>query len=428
MPRKSAIPKKSISKKSSKVVTYRRIRGNGAYKVANAIPEVSAEDRKKNRFGTNFGGRLGAWLGNKAHQLFRHITGMGAYKIKGNTMIHGEQPAMFEKRENGHRIQHREFVQDVVSTTSAYTCSTLDVSISNQAVFPWLANLSNAYEQYRVLGAVWEYVPLSGSVSSNQSLGYVSLATEMDSNKPQPISKLQLENFDWSVQSVPCENMLHPIECDPAQTSIPVLYVAPNGNPLPTENKNFVSFCNTYLSVGGQSASGQVLGSLYLAYDIELLKPRLQVSVPSQCELHYRGVGPSNAIPFGASAPTLRTASAIQSFWLRDSQVTITSNKISLTGLPVGTQVLFTYYATGALITTGQFTVAPVGAVTENDFYGGSYLMQAPQTGVASVGNMMFGCAFSTTAADSNFTFAATGAVPGTAYDLIISVMNAPDA
>jgi hypothetical protein len=377
--------------------------------------------------GASIGGKIGSWLGDKAGSLIKHLTGMGAYKISKNTILDPSHIASFSDRPNAHRIQHREFLFDVISSTAAFNVQTIDISPTLQSTFPWLASLANVYEQYRMLGAIVEYVPLSGDGTA-QAQGYVSLATEYDSNKPAPANKLYLENFDCAVQSTPGQALLHPLECDPDLTSVPVLYTSPNGVPLASENKNFVSFANTFLAYGGHQANGAVLGSLYLVYDIQLIKPRMSMVVPPQAQMHWRGVSPSNSIPFGPTPPVLRTPLYAQSQYFNSSMVTIASNLVTIVGLPIGTQLLMQWYATGALITTGQFTIAAVGANTEADFYGGSYLMQAPQTGVASTGNQMVSAAFVTTALTSTYTWASTGATPGTGFDFQISIMNQPDA
>lgn len=360
--------------------------------------------------------------------LKRWVTGKGDYTVGGNSLMNPSQAvchseAMFKPMKHGVRIAHREFVGDILSQTSAFNVTSYQVSPTNADVFPWLASLANNFEQYRILGAIWEYVPESGSISTSQALGYVGLVTEYDSNKPNFVNKSQALNTEFANVSVPCNGFLHPLECDPNETSVPVLYTSPNGNPLANENLNFVNFCNTQLIVGGSAVAGQVLGALYLNYDIELLKPRPNVVVDSPASLHYYIGAPSGTTPFTGSSNLLRNSNWSEQ--LRPSQITLTSTQCKIEGLPIGTILKLSYQANGAAVTTVLMTNSYVGGVGVNGLVANT--VSQIQTPAAASQQVYFFQALAQTTSSTflwNFGFSG-GVIPtGGSADLWIEVVN----
>lgn len=285
------------------------------------------------------------------------------------------------------RIRHREYIQDVLSVSgSVPSVTSFLLTPTNPVTFPWLADIADNWEQWRLHGAVYEYVPLSGQLASTVALGYVTLCTEYDVNKPLVVSRAQAENMEYTTTTVPYNGMLHPIECKRAETTLQVLYIATN-NVLPANGEpNFYQFANTMMLVGGQSANGTVLGSIFLNYEVELIKPRLQVSLAPSNSVNFQSTASvSSAAVFGTSAMTIKEITGEFSYGQTFSAI---NNTISWTGMPYGSTLNIQYVGTGASVTVGDMTAG----ITYTGCNAGAYLYdngnytirQAPASGVAS--------------------------------------------
>lgn len=362
------------------------------------------------------------------------VRGKGDYEISGNSLINPSQvtmhsEAMFKPMKHGVRIAHREYVGDVLSSTSAFSVTNYTVSPTDGTCFPWLAMIANNFEQYRVLGAIWEYVPQSGSVSTSQALGYVAFATEYDSNKPVFVNKAQMLNTEFANEAVPCKGLLHPLECDPAETSVPVLYTSPNGIPLASENKNFVNFCNTAIAVGGCPTSGQVLGALYLNYDIELLKPRPSVVVDQGAQLHWRLVAPAANQPWGALGTQVLLSTNISPQFKPEMVYFGNNTQMTIEGLPIGTILKFDYYDYGTAVAITAMSNTVSGAVGVNAFNNQTVNNVQTPAGLTS-GIFTQSIVLQTTASKLVYDFGlTTGNIPfagPSKGDLYISIINPP--
>ena len=142
-----------------------------------------------------------------------------------------------------------------------------------KVTFPWASSIARSFQQYRIKGMVYHYVPTSGSIATaSPSLGSVMLQTVYRATDAAPSSKVELLNEYWSSEVVPSDTLAHPIECNPMENPYNVQYVRSHDPPA-GESRLLYDLGTTYLAVSGQQASNQVLGDLWVTYEIELLKP-----------------------------------------------------------------------------------------------------------------------------------------------------------
>jgi len=226
--------------------------------------------------GKRIGRKIGGFLGDAAETVLGKIFGLGDYTVKYNSLTGAGGPPQFTNNPNARStvITHREYVGDITGSTNFALTSYL-ITPSNQQLFPWASQVASSYEEYRIHGMVFEFKSTSGmSVSStNTALGTVIMATQYNPLDVAFNSKIEMENYEFATTNAPFENCLHPLECKPNLTVAPQLYVQQAQNTTMADSRltNFGTF--NIATVGMQAAN--VVGELWVSYQIELLKPRI---------------------------------------------------------------------------------------------------------------------------------------------------------
>jgi len=242
------------------------------------------------------GGAVGSMIGmpssgaNVGHGLGAAVSkwlGSGDYSVGTNSVVGSSLkassgiPAMHN---NGQTVvvRHKEFVTEVRGSQAFKVVASFDLNPGRNETFPWLAGVASRFQEYRIKGLVWHYVPSSGSAVSgtNAALGTVMLQTSYRSNDTPPSNKNEVLNEYWSSESVPSEAFCHPIECDPKENPFNVQYVRTDSVPV-GDSKLLYDLGQTHLCVAGQQIDDAVLGDLWCTYEIELKKPIIESNVTS---------------------------------------------------------------------------------------------------------------------------------------------------
>lgn len=266
------------------------------------------------------GSQVGRNIGSLAGGIFKRITGVGDYEVKKNTVLTDSSPPMFGPNGRGVVVRHREYLGDV-SPTVNFTVKTYPINAGLSTTFPWLAQTAAAFEQYRVLGMVFEYKSLSSdavlSSSASSSLGAVIMSTQYNVYDPIPTSKVIMENYLYANSSKPSMNILHPIECDNTETPTKLLYVrqADIGG-----DYRLYDLGNFSIATSGMQNTAGVIGELWVTYEIEFYKPK-QLGIPASVITpsdHYQfypvsvsgGIfgGPGNPSPTKTNGSSLGTS------------------------------------------------------------------------------------------------------------------------
>lgn len=278
-----------------RVSAYRSIYGRGDYSYSKrkrrtttrrrASAKVSTPSLVKSivkglapAIGAALGGAPGAAIGSAASSLFGSLFGSGDYSVKYNTLANSGQdvvPAFANGKHRSTIIRHREYIGDVISsgTTGAFKIETYDLNPGLINTFPWLAGVANNFEEWKPHGMVWCFKTASGSVTTSQSLGTVIMATQYNVNDPTFTNKQQMENYQFGCSTVPASDLLHPIECDPKQTTFGTIYDIRDG---PADgDQRLYDIGKFSIATQGIPGTNVNLGELWVTYEIELLKPQL---------------------------------------------------------------------------------------------------------------------------------------------------------
>jgi hypothetical protein len=278
-------------------------RGAGASAKAKTRQKENKESKELTRLGAALrtlggvgGATVGGWFGNPAAgaatgtglgaALSRWL-GSGDYTVTKNSLVSslkasGTIPMMHESGQSI-IVRHREFLGEILSSTSFAVQGSFKINPGLSSTFPWLSRVATSYQQYAVRGMVFHYVPTSGSAvaSTNNALGSVMLQTSYRVTDSPPASKVELLNEYWSTEVVPSETTCHPIECDPKENPFSIHYVRSSRALPPDENALMYDLGVTHVCTSGQQTSGVVLGDLWVSYEIELKKPIVASDVTS---------------------------------------------------------------------------------------------------------------------------------------------------
>lgn len=301
-----AMRKKSTRKRVS-VALPRRISGSGAYKTKPTKTKSSSNPFLKSALrggGALAGGALasymgmpsaiGAGLGGLAGSILSKISGSGAYdirpeilaRINRNTILKpqlGDQIPAFGHLGDGTRIQHREYVGDILSSVD-FSNNVFPVQIASSKTFPWASQLAPLYSQYKIMGMVFEFRSMYSdsvvSTSANASLGSLIGCCEYNANALPFSNSVQMQNALFAESVKPSNSVMFPIECDPYQTpSLPLYTALSNGyqNDLLANDQRLNSLGNFQIATVGNQTNGQNLGQLWVSYDIMLYKQQLDI-------------------------------------------------------------------------------------------------------------------------------------------------------
>lgn len=228
----------------------------------------------------SIGARIGATLGNFAQKALMSLIGQGDYTVQANSVIqpsHADKVPLMNGDNGVIRVRHREYLKDVFSS-NAFTNTVIVIQPRNYACFPWLSTYAQSFEQYRLLGCVFEYKSLSGAISSSQALGSVTMATQYNVANKSFGSKSQALNHYFGCSTVPSDDLMHAIECKDMYDPYKLYWIRPENPAANFTDQRLEDYGNFNLIVSGCPTDNQVIGELWVTYDMLLLKPRLRTS------------------------------------------------------------------------------------------------------------------------------------------------------
>jgi len=209
------------------------------------------------------GQKVGNWLGS--------ITGMGAYKVRSNSLMNSGAPTFGS---GSMRIKHREYLTDV-SGSATFTNSSFPINPGLYNTFPFLSSLAQNFQEYKFHGLVFYFNSTSANAlnSTNTALGTLIMSTNYNSVEPNFTSKVQMEAFEFSNSGTPSMSQIHCIECDPRQNALGELYVRTGSLELNSDQRLYDLGVFQLATVGMQATAN--VGELWVSYDVTLYKPKL---------------------------------------------------------------------------------------------------------------------------------------------------------
>lgn len=253
---------------------------------------------KGKALGQTLGNKVGGWLGGAAENLLHSIIGVGDYTeieptvpttnntIMGVGTAAAQIPEMHRSKEVT-RINHREYICDINMHTSVATggLKTFLLYPGNPKVFPWMAQIAPNFQQWKLLGAVFEYRSLTSNATAQTTpgMGSLTFVLRYDVTSLPVANKMDASNTMYAISGKPSESMMLPVECDPTETPNQPLYVTTSQSPNVPQLYYFAAL--DVLSQGAPAAYDSA-GELWITYDILLLKPIARITGSSMQMVH----------------------------------------------------------------------------------------------------------------------------------------------
>lgn len=314
--------------------------------------------------GGYLGGPLGATAGGTAASLFNRITGLGMYKVRGNSLLDTSTGVPIVGRKNlegAVEMQHNEVINTAVMGTTAFTITEYNLNPGLETLLPYMSRMAANFEYFRFKGLIF-YFRSSSAVavsSTNTALGNVYMATEYNNLLPAPTSAVYMENMRYCVSGPPSHDLMHPVECSPDQLAR-VNFAIRTGSLPVGGNINDYDLGKFYIATEGMQASS-VIGQLWVCADVEFRNPILTPLA------YYVQIGAS--VPTNANLLTGSTYTTLGN----DANSTSVSGKTITFRRPGIYLVTLSIYATISVTnaaTTGTATIASVSG--DLDQYAGN--------------------------------------------------------
>jgi hypothetical protein len=203
------------------------------------------------------------------------------------------------------RVRHREYLLDVLSQDgSTFGCMSIPIQPGDPNAFPWLATIANSFESYEVHDLAYGFETEQGSGYP----GSVMLAIDYDSLDPLPASKQQMMGYRGAVRTAPWKNCTYrALRSELVKRKDK--YIQPSGYTLPGSlavsaagDPRLSVLGNLIIATAGNTTTGDILGELYVEYDILLKTPSLDSAF--QYLSMAGGPGLTTTAPWG-SAPVV---------------------------------------------------------------------------------------------------------------------------
>lgn len=243
----------------------RSLGGIGGSAVGNLVGQAEVG----RNVGTGLGASLSRWLGSGDYTVRRNSV---VASLKASDSI----PSMHSSGQNI-VVRHKEFLGEIQGS-GTFNVRRAIVLNPGYGDFPWLAGIACKFQEYRIKGLVFHYVPNSGdAVSSTPAVGNVMMQTSYRATDVAPSSKVEMLNEYWSNDCIPSEAFAHPVECNPRENPFNTMYV--RSGPVPSgDSKLNYDLGTTYVAVSG-NPSVYTLGDLWATYEVELSKPVVNTNV-----------------------------------------------------------------------------------------------------------------------------------------------------
>lgn len=243
----------------------------------------------------------------------------------------GTAAARYMTNKNGGvTVLHREYLQDIQPSTS-FQVNAFSINPGLPATFPWLSQIAEAYEEYRIRGLVFEFKSLSSEFNisaTGQGMGSVIMATNYNVNNPNFQSKREMENYEFCTSGRPTQTFLHAVECSKYVTPVNNLWVrtaVPNDinyDPRLYDLGTFQIATSNNQTEGGATS----IGELWVTYEVDLMKPKFRISsaLVDHYTIHYDG---NNRALTNFGAP-MTTATPLTSLPLINNKTPATTGSV----------------------------------------------------------------------------------------------------
>jgi hypothetical protein len=297
-------PKKQIKNKKKKRVAKANSNSD-IQKITKMMSQMQAPKSQVSDLGRMLihgGNMLGGLVGLPT------IFGSGDYECNQNSLwTAGQQVPFMHSQSESVTLRHREYIQDISIFGPNFASEAFAINPGLGSTFPFLSAIAQNFQEYTFKGLVFEFKTTSATAlasGTNTALGSVMLAVQYRSDAAPFTSKQTMLNEMWSVDCAPSASCLLPVECAPLENPMSIQYV--RAGPATGDIKMYDLGLLTVATAGGQTGQNNVVGELWVSYEVELRKPQVIVSALDVSEnfIQYTTSSYTNAVPILNSVPT----------------------------------------------------------------------------------------------------------------------------
>lgn len=453
-----------LEKKAVKAAIAQKVTGKGAY--SKNFVRHKGTTRGNGDFFDDLAGAGAKLLAGAARGVVKkagQFIGMGDYRPRRNfvrgkgdffvprgmpnagTLAPASVPLM-AKSGRSNLFTYREYLGDVYSSVNfASTVFNINPGLGDPGsttagsigLFPWLSPIAANYEQYRLEGAILEFISTSSdavvSGATTSSLGQVCMATQYNTNQQGFTSLTEALNSQFATTEKPSVNFCHVIECAPREKPQNVQYV--RTAPL-TSNEDVLQYDmgQVNLITQGMPVDGEVIGQLWITYRCSLFKPILGEPGGSPDPViesaHYSYDNNHTDV---ASATLWGTHSGNMSLVSNAGDLKIgfsyaSGSELTFTGMKQNSNYLLTFVIRGGVAATmpNVVSVGSVGAgLTAFNYPDSTVVIRTPPISTDMAYVQMFQYAFlciNPSPSICNIVFGTSASLPGTIVDVQVSM------
>lgn len=361
----------------TKGYTYKRRRDGTRYRVY----------RRKTRYSNRFAGIKP----KRASMRRSYITGFGAYYKKAGR-AYGRPPSVVNHPDGRVIIRHAEYLEDVPSAT-AFAIATYPLNPGMQQTFPWLSRIAQNFEEWLPRGIFFEFKTTSSDMIvtgvNTPALGQISMATQYNSLDSNFTNNVQLLNYENASTCKPSQSLRHYIECKRSQTVMDEMYIRTGAIP-PNADLRLYDLGKTSVSSSNMQTNGQMMGQLWISYEIELRKPKIPqevvVGISERWQIPSTTTGITYVTPFGNATQT-GLSPVPGGAWPSALLIGQASGgRVNLIGAMPGTY-LIVHRGSGTNTTMGTFTVNPISGCSGALMWQGDTVAAVQGSGI--IGNSL---------------------------------------
>lgn len=195
----------------------------------------------------------------------------------------GQQPPVVGNLSEGTIIRHTEFIGEVVEPASndgKFTNTTYALQPGNSSVFPWGSTQALGWTHWKPRKMMLYFESNSSAVNnaagSGIGLGTVALSSQYNVTDVEFGNLKEALNSNYATSAKPSNSFYHAIECDERYLPYNQYFVDPNINGDDIDDKtSTLAIVNVMTEGIPTCATPQVLGKLFITYEIELSKQKL---------------------------------------------------------------------------------------------------------------------------------------------------------
>lgn len=267
----------------------------------------------------------------------------------------------------GVKIMHREFIQDIRGS-DIFAKTEFSINPGLDYTFPWISQIAPAFQEYKWKKLCFIYKSTSGDLVSgtNGALGSVIMGTNYNSVETLFVDKRSMENSQGTTSCKPALSCIHNVNLK----NMPTKSLYTRSDPTPEgADRRLYDIGKFVLATQGMQVAvpgepGNIIGELWVAYEVEFLKPKFENDSGVETEHWFLG---GDAADFDQTNPFGKVAVTNRQRVTGNIGLDVGDKRITFPVDAVGKRFIIQYsiVATAAGLANCQYTIASSNGIAK---------------------------------------------------------------